>query len=55
MTRLMRAIDRDWLDASVTELFSEVLCEQSRNVGEHVDVLCQSPGLLFISISIIIT
>ena len=39
MTGLMRAIDRDSLDASVAELFSEVLCEQSRNVGEHVDVL----------------
>ena len=38
MTGLMRAIDRDSLDASVAELFSEVLCEQSRNVGEQVDV-----------------
>jgi hypothetical protein len=39
VTRLTREIDRDSLDASVAELFSEVLLsEQSRNVGEQVDV-----------------
>jgi hypothetical protein len=35
---LMRAIDRDSLDASVAEMFSTVYCEQFRNVGERVYV-----------------